>query len=73
MDDKEKRCIDELLDASLRHYASTEPRPGLEGRVLAGVRARQQSAPFITGMATSRMTAPICAWCLANTSKASRP
>jgi hypothetical protein len=44
MDDKEKRFVDELLDASLRRYASTEPRPGLEGRVLAGVRARQQAA-----------------------------
>ena len=43
MDDKEKRFVDELLDASLRRYASAEPRPGLEGRVLAGVRARQQA------------------------------
>src|SRR5208282_318524 len=31
-------------DASLRHYASAEPRPGLESRVLAGVRARQKAA-----------------------------
>ena len=44
MDDKEKRFVDELLGASLRHYASAEPRPGLEGRVLAGVRSRQQAA-----------------------------
>ena len=43
MDDKEKRFVNELIDASLRHYASTEPRAGLEGRVLAGVRARQQA------------------------------
>jgi hypothetical protein len=43
MDDKEKRFVDELLNASLRRYASAEPRPGLEGRVLAGVRARQQA------------------------------
>ena len=43
MDDKEKRFVDELLDASLRRYASAEPRPGLEDRVLAGVRSRQQS------------------------------
>ena len=42
MDDKEKRFVDELLNASLRRYAGAEPRPGLEGRVLAGVRARQQ-------------------------------
>jgi hypothetical protein len=44
MDDKEKRFVDELLRASLRHCAGAEPRPGLEGRVLAGVRARQQVA-----------------------------
>jgi hypothetical protein len=44
MDDKEKRFVDELLHASLRYYANAEPRPGLEGRVLAGVRARQQAA-----------------------------
>jgi hypothetical protein len=44
MDDKEKRFVDELLAASLRHYAGPEPRPGLEDRVLAGVRARQQAA-----------------------------
>lgn len=44
MDDKEKRFVDDLLDASLRHYASAAPRPGLEGRVLSGVRARQQAA-----------------------------
>jgi len=44
MDDKEKRFVDELLDASLRHYAGGDPRPGLEGRVLAGVRARQRAA-----------------------------
>jgi hypothetical protein len=44
VDDKEKRFVEELLDASLRHYARAEPRPGLEGRVLAGVRARQRDA-----------------------------
>ena len=44
MDDKGKRFVDDLLDASLRHYASAAPRLGLETRVLAGVRARQQAA-----------------------------
>jgi len=44
MDDKEKRFVNELLNASLWRYASAEPRSGLEGRVLAGVRARQQAA-----------------------------
>ncbi len=51
MDDKEKRFVDELLRASLRHYASAEPRPGLEGRVLAGVRSRQQAASRRTAWA----------------------
>ena len=44
MDDKKKRFVDQVVDASLRWYARTESRPGLEGRVLAGVRARQQAA-----------------------------
>ena len=44
MDDNEKRLVDELLAASLRHYAGGEPPSGLEGRVLAGVRARQEAA-----------------------------
>jgi hypothetical protein len=41
MEDKRKRFASDLLDASLRHYAKAEPRPGLEGRVMASVRARQ--------------------------------
>jgi hypothetical protein len=44
VDDKEKHFVDEMLRASLRHYASAEPRPGLEGRVLAGVQSRQRAA-----------------------------
>ena len=44
MDDKEKRFVHDLLEASLRRYASAEPRLGLEGRVLAGVRVRQEAA-----------------------------
>jgi len=44
MDDRQNRFVDELLDASLRNYTSAPPRPGLESRVLAGVRARQQTA-----------------------------
>lgn len=32
--------VDELWDASLARYRSYEPRPGLETRVLAGVRAK---------------------------------
>jgi len=35
--------VEELLDASLRNYAAAEPRLGLEGRVLAGVHAREQA------------------------------
>jgi hypothetical protein len=44
VDDKEKQFVDDLLAASLRNYAGAEPRAGLEGRVLAGVRARQRAA-----------------------------
>jgi hypothetical protein len=43
MDDREKKFVDELVAASLRRYAGAEARPGLEERVLAGARARQQS------------------------------
>jgi len=40
MDDKERDpFVDQLLDASLARYAEVEPRPGLEERLLAGVRA----------------------------------
>ncbi|MFZ0964900.1 MAG: hypothetical protein WAO35_28925, partial [Terriglobia bacterium] len=53
MDDKEKSFVDELIGASLRNYAGAEPRPGLEGRVLAGVRARQQAARRRTAWAWS--------------------
>jgi hypothetical protein len=44
MDDKEKRFVNDLLEASLRKFAGVEPRSGLENRILAGVRARQQDA-----------------------------
>jgi hypothetical protein len=45
MDDKrDERFIDELLDASLRHYRSENPRAGLENRILAHVRAAGQAA-----------------------------
>ncbi len=42
MEDKNK-FIDELLDASLRHYTSDEPRAGLESRILASVRAANRA------------------------------
>jgi hypothetical protein len=45
MHDKETdRFVDDLLDASLRQYRSQEPRAGLEGRILAKVRAREHAA-----------------------------
>ena len=37
--EKEVKEIDELLDRSVEHYRAAEPRPGLEGRVLAHLRA----------------------------------
>jgi hypothetical protein len=42
MGDKE-RFAEDLLDAALKCYHSEEPRPGLEGRILATVRAREQT------------------------------
>jgi hypothetical protein len=36
--------VDQLLDVSLSRYSRTEPNPGLEDRVLRGVRERQREA-----------------------------
>ena len=44
MCDKQEDFVRDLLDAALRSYSKAEPRPGLEQRVIAGVRARQRSA-----------------------------
>jgi len=38
--EERERLIDELLDNTLKEYHAAEPRPGLEGRVLATVRAQ---------------------------------
>lgn len=59
MGDKEKQFADELVAASLRRCSGEAPRLGLEGRVLAGVRARQQAEHrrntwvWAVGMATA--------------------
>jgi hypothetical protein len=37
------RFAEELLDASLRRYRIEEPRPGLEARILANLRANEQA------------------------------
>jgi hypothetical protein len=48
MDDKERsQFVDDLLEASLARYSSVAPRPGLEGRVLANVRARQSRRSWL--------------------------
>jgi len=45
MDDKrDERFVNELLDASLKHYRSEDPRAGLENRILANVRAAGHAA-----------------------------
>ena len=38
--------IDKLLDEMLAHYGAVEPRPGLEGRVLANVRSKPSRTPW---------------------------
>lgn len=35
--------VEDLLDASLKQFRGDEPRPGLEGRILASVRAREHA------------------------------
>jgi hypothetical protein len=44
MDRENEKFADQLLAGSLERYARAEPRAGLEGRILAGVKARRQSA-----------------------------
>ena len=61
MDDKERQFVDELLEASLRNYAGDAPRAGLEGRVLAAVRARQQAARWRTAWAWTLGVAGVAA------------
>jgi hypothetical protein len=42
MEDEKRDSLDDLLDASLARYASVEPRTGLEGRVIARLRAERE-------------------------------
>jgi len=39
-DERKERQLDQVLDALLSEYSAHAPRPGLEKRILAGVRAR---------------------------------
>jgi hypothetical protein len=39
-DERKERQLDQVLDALLSEYSSQAPRPGLEKRILAGLRAR---------------------------------
>ena len=48
-DEKRDQFLDELLEASLKQYRGEEPRPGLETRILAGIRTRQR-APGLRGL-----------------------
>jgi hypothetical protein len=49
MEPKDKeRFIDEWLDAALKKRGTGEPRPGLENRILAAVRAERERIPVQT-------------------------
>jgi len=43
---RDERFVDELLDSALAQYAQAEPRPGLEGRLLARLRSEPDPAAF---------------------------
>ena len=44
MDDEEReQFVEELLDTSLKRYSAEVPRPGLEARILAQVRASERA------------------------------
>jgi len=45
MESHDRDQLDDLLESALKHYASAEPRAGLEGRVLARMRAESVIAP----------------------------
>jgi hypothetical protein len=48
MDAKERsQSVDELLDAALARHRNAQPRPGLEERVLARLRAEQRPKPWL--------------------------
>lgn len=40
--DERKRVADQWLDAGLKQYGQAEPRPGLENRILAGLRSERE-------------------------------
>ena len=42
--DERDQFVDGLLEASLKQYRGEEPRPGLELRILAGIRTRERAA-----------------------------
>jgi hypothetical protein len=43
--DQERFKMDGLLEAALKQYGAAEPRPGLEGRILANLRAAERDRP----------------------------
>ncbi len=58
MTNEKQDFVDRLLEASIAHGASQEPRVGLEGRILAGVAARQRKTRGLTwalGLAASAL------------------
>ena len=70
--------LDHLLDAALTKYAAVEPRPGLEERVLANLRAEQTTARAKTwwrwGMAGALAAVLVVALALAlRSGKSSHP
>lgn len=47
IDDKhDDRFVDDLLDSALARYAQAEPRPGLEGRLVARLRSEPEPRAF---------------------------
>ena len=46
-EDERNHEVDTLLDAGLARYSSAEPRPGLENRILAGLRAQPQPSRWL--------------------------
>src|SRR5262245_42206972 len=56
-DERKERQLDEVLDAFLSEYSAQPPRPGLERRILAGLRARATRRRRVWTLAVAAPTA----------------
>jgi hypothetical protein len=61
MERRDRDQFDQLLDGALQQYGNVEPRVGLEGRVLANLKAQNRFVPHRRWASVFAITAGICA------------